>query len=762
MPAHMFAVKPALRFVRSGAGPAVTRADIAPGLTTCTKSREFPRSCAPSERLCNVALRRRLLFHPSPRTNRRMPKRKINKAAPSAPPSVTPDPPAPSDAPASFWARFDRTWLHLCVIAGVAAAVFANSLKNSFHLDDYYRVVDNPGITQISRPWLHFVDPTTMSTLDRIAGYRPFLPLTLSINYAIAGDSVVSYHIGNLAMQIAAAWLVYRLVWKLLELAPASSSWRFEPTRARAIALCVALVFAVHPVSGIPVNYICARDQLLSQVFWGASLLVYLRMHQRGFSIAGWAGALVLLFASLLSKGDAVSAPALIFALNVTVLAQPFRARRPWLHAALFVIPVAGLFLLQLQLFGNSEVDHVVAANVSRGSYFLTQAQLHLFRYLPQFFWPFSIQQDPAVELATGLSFRVACGLLFLATTLGMAWLWRREHPIWSFCILAYWISIAPTSSIIPLHAAAVDYRPYPSSPYLFLGLALAALRIRLPIRVPIRPLLASGAVLWCAGTSVVLNRVWLNDVTLWSYSIEHGGGPLSYLDLAMATPELKPRRALLEHALKLHPGYLLVMVNLGRTLVAQGENDKGLEYLQRAARLGANDAQIRYWYARTLYEVKRYPEANRESAAAVRLAPKNGRGVYQAVLAAQAVGDHREALRLLDVADGLHPKTDEADFTRGFSLQQLGKLDEAIATYHAFLEGHPKHAQAHFNLAFALMTQRQCGLAMPEFERALQLNPAMAAAHLHLATCARAVGNATVAQLHQASWEKSQVSKRR
>lgn len=692
-----------------------------------------------------------------------MSKSKHMKGAPGAPPIVVPDPPVPTtnDTRAWFLARFDRTWVQLCLIAGAAIAVFANSLKNGFHLDDYYRVVGNPGIMQISRPWLHFVDPTTMSTLDRIAGYRPFLPLTLSINYAIAGDNVVGYHIANLAMQIAAAWLVYQLVWKLLEIAPASSSWRFEPTRARLIALWVALVFAVHPVSGIPVNYICARDQLLSQVFWSASLLVYLRMHQRGFSIAGWVGALVLLLASLLSKGDGVAAPALILALNVTVLAQPFRARRPWLHAALFVIPIAALFLLQLP-FGKSQIDHVVAANVSPWSYLLTQTQLHVFRYLPQFFWPFSIQQDPAVELATGFSLQVFCGSLFILGSLVFAWLWRREHPIWSFCILAYWISIAPTSSVIPLHAAAVDYRPYPSSPYFFLGLALAALRIRLPVRLPVRPLLAAGAVAWCAATSVVLNRVWLNDVTLWTHSVEHGGGSLSYLNLAMATPELKTRRQLLEQALKLNPGYLLVMVNLGRTLIVQGEVDKGLEYLQSAARGDAGDAQIRYWYARTLYELKRYNDANRESAAAAKLAPNNARNVYQAVLAGQAVGDHREALRWLDIVDGLQPATDEALFTRGFSLQQLGKQDEAIAIYRAFLEGHPKHAQAHFNLAFALMTQRQWALAIPEFERALQLNPGMASAHLHLATCARAIGNTTVAQLHQASWEKSQVPKPR
>lgn len=681
--------------------------------------------------------------------------RKSRKAAPSAPPSVQP---GPQRRLALLWTRFDRTWLQLCLIAGLATAVFANSLKNSFHLDDYYRVVDNPGIMQFGRPWLHFVDPTTMSTNDRIAGYRPLLPLTLSINYALTRFDVWSYHVVNIALQIAAAFFVYFLVRRILELAPPTSTWRFEPARARAIALCVALVFAVHPVSGIPVNYICARDQLLSQALWSASILVYLRMHARGFSASGWLGALGLLFASLLSKGDAVIAPALIFALNATLLAQPLASRRPWLHAAAFAIPVAALFAVQLWMFGGSEVDHVVAKNVSRWSYLLTQSQLHVFRYLPQFVWPFSLQQDPRVELATGLTVMNTVGLLFIVASLALAWMWRREHTIWSFCILAYWISVAPTSSVIPLHAPAVDYRPYPSSPYLFLGLALALMQLR----VPLRSLVAASAIAWCAVTSVALNRVWETDVSLWTHSVEQGGGSLSYLNLAMARPDLKARRLLLEQALKMSPNYLLVMTNLGRTMVSQGEVEKGLALLKRSATLGARDRQIRYWYGRTLYELKRYPEASRETVSAAKLDPRSARAVYQAVLALQASGNHEDALRWLDVLDRLEPPTRDAGFARGFSLQLLGKLDASIAVYRAFLFEHPNHAQARFNLGFALMTEGHCDQAIPEFERALQVDRTKTAAHLHLASCARAVGNTTVAQLHQQSWEKSQRAPRR
>ena len=49
-----------------------------------------------------------------------------------------------------------------------------------------------------------------------------------------------------------------------------------------------ALLFAVHPVSGVPVNYLAGRDLLLMMLFLTASLLAYARMRRlRGDSQAG-------------------------------------------------------------------------------------------------------------------------------------------------------------------------------------------------------------------------------------------------------------------------------------------------------------------------------------------------------------------------------------------------------------------------------------------------------------------------------------------
>jgi protein O-mannosyl-transferase len=658
---------------------------------------------------------------------------------------------------AALWARRNQASVHAALIVGLGVLVFANSLSNGFHLDDFYRVVNNPGIQQVSRPWVHFFDPSTMSTIDRITGYRPLLPLTLSIHYAISGDSVVSYHIGNLMLQLGAAWLVYLLVLRLLLIAKASAPAAGASESSvpdRGVALCVALLFAIHPVSGIPVNYICARDQLLSQLFWSGSLLVYLRMRQHGMSTRGWLLSLALLTCSLMSKGDAVAAPALVLCLEFTVFAEPLSSRRIWLRGLAFAIPVALLFVVQRAL-GYSETANVVSSNaLSAWSYPLTQARLHLWRYLPHFFWPFPIRQDPLEPLADGVDLAVFAGLLFVAYSLVAAYRLRRSQPLLSFCILAYWIMLAPTSSIVPLHAAAVDYRPYPSSPYLFLGLCLVG---QMLLRPQARRLVAAGAVAWCAATSVFLNQTWRTEQTLWQYSVDNGAGPLAHLNLAMATPELNARRQLLEQALAAAPDYILVLVNLGRTLVAQGHVDEGLAKLNRAVTLSPKDGQVRYWYAVTLSELKRVADANTQSTLAAKLDARNPQTVFQAVLAAQTIGQQQAALEWLDVLDRIDPNYPQGGFARGFALQQLGRQDDAIAAYRAFLVHYPLHVQARFNLGYGLAMTKHCAEAIPEFERVLKLDPTRAAAHYHLANCERAVGNDTVAQAHQERWDQSQ-----
>ena len=129
-------------------------------------------------------------------------------------------------------------------------------------------------------PVLHLLDPgrsraarSSESALNQIGQYRPLLPLTLSLNYALGGLALPGYHVVNIGLHLLGCILVFLLVARLLAL----TRPRGIPGEngARWAALLVALIYAAHPLSGYPVNYILARDLLLMQAFLLGSLLVY-------------------------------------------------------------------------------------------------------------------------------------------------------------------------------------------------------------------------------------------------------------------------------------------------------------------------------------------------------------------------------------------------------------------------------------------------------------------------------------------------------
>jgi tetratricopeptide (TPR) repeat protein len=360
---------------------------------------------------------------------------------------------------------------------------------------------------------------------------------------------------------------------------------------------------------------------------------------------------------------------------------------------------------------------------------------------------------DPWEPRATSIDWQVAIGGIFILGTLVAAFIYRKREPILSFCIIGYWLLLASTSSIAPLFYVAADYRTYPSSPFFFLPLCLLALRFT----PAIRRTLAVGAVAWCAATSVYLNTTWHDDVSLYGHSVTYGGGWLAYHNLAMATPDARARKLLLEKALERSPHYDMAMLNLGRTLVALGEKDAGLEWLDRVKAWNPGNPLVRYWYARTMMELGRKNDAAREADAAASLDVTNSRSALLAAQAWLAINDRDRAAHWLDVALKLEPNSSPDDFALGFALQRVGKDNEAIAVYERFLEQNPNHVQVRFNLGYALMKVNDCAAAIREFQRVLELEPGKAAAHLHIANCSKQAGDTVLAQTHLAAWERSQ-----
>ena len=604
---------------------------------------------------------------------------------------------------------------------------YANVYPNAYQLDDAYRVEDNPGIERFWPPWRHFADPGTMSSLPRIVQYRPLLPLTLSANRALFGHSPASYHAGNVAIHIAVVLLAWSLFTALCRLAGV----RNGPTAA----LLGAALLAVHPVAGIPVNYICARDLGLMLCFLLASLWGYISMVQHGESLRRWALVLGLLGLSLLAKKNAVVAPALVLALEVTIFRRSLWEWRVWRRVGVIAAAVVAVLLAIRYGVGFSDLGNVSPGTGAARSYATTQLRVHIEHYLSNLVWPVAVRQGPSVTVPTGMTDpMVLLGGATVLVSLGIAWWQRRRHPIAALAVAVWWILLAPTSSVVPTHHLAVHYRPFASMVFVMLAVAVPLAAVRWSRLVGI------GVVVWLSVLTWRHSRTWHTPESLWTHSVAHGGDALAYHNLGVAVMSRDPKRAasLFLESLRLSPGYILANVNLGLVRIALGHPDEGVRLLRTAVQQAPERAQSWYWLAVGLGRAGRAAEAAPASDRAAALAPANSRYRYQAGLDAQSAGDFAASLRHLDVVARLAPDTPDLGFARGFALQKLGREEEAIAVYRAFLARRPEHPQAWFNLGYALMVLGRCSEAVPTFERTVRLQPGYAEARRWARECAK------------------------
>ena len=182
--------------------------------------------------------------------------------------------------------------IHLALLIVITMGFLSNTLENTYQLDSVPRVGNNTEINKFWPPARFFTDARTGSITPQIAEYRPLMPLSHSINSEIAratGTSkLAGFHVGNIAIHIGSAILVYFLFCVLIK------NWGMVAESESTVvhyshqAFVAALIFAVHPIAGSAVNYIAARDLLLMVFFFVASMLVYISMRRTGDTVSGW------------------------------------------------------------------------------------------------------------------------------------------------------------------------------------------------------------------------------------------------------------------------------------------------------------------------------------------------------------------------------------------------------------------------------------------------------------------------------------------
>jgi len=179
-----------------------------------------------------------------------------------------------------------RVWRAGAILAVILAA-YSNSFRGPFVIDDQASVVQNADIRELTR-----LDRVLSPRRDSPVAGRPLVNLSFALDYAVSGLGVTAYHVTNLAWHVACAWLLFGVVRRTLALPSMPPAVAAD---APNLALAVAVVWGVHPLTTEVVDYLSQRTESMMACFLLLTLYAALRAFtQSGIVLA----ALVLAFAT--------------------------------------------------------------------------------------------------------------------------------------------------------------------------------------------------------------------------------------------------------------------------------------------------------------------------------------------------------------------------------------------------------------------------------------------------------------------------------
>jgi tetratricopeptide (TPR) repeat protein len=592
--------------------------------------------------------------------------------------------------------------LPILLIVAAGASTYWNSLSGPFIWDDQTSIVTN---RTIQRLW-SLPGPLAPPRETPVAG-RPIVNLSFAINYAFGGLTETGYHAWNIAVHIACALLLFSIVRQTL--AGPKLKGRFGSSSTNT-ALCAALLWMLHPLQSEAVDYITQRTESMMALFFLLTLDCSIRARRSG-DAPFWqvlAGLACLL--GMVSKESMVTAPIIVVLYDRVFEFGSFREAyrsRKWLYWSLAATWIVLAAIVSRQ--PRSTAGFSVA--VSPWTYLLNQIQM-IGRYLRLTVWPGPLVLDYGLPRPIGIGDVVGDALIVLPLLL-TAVLALFRWPAIGFLAVTFFVTLAPTSSVIPIASeVGAERRMY--LPFAALAV-LAAVGMRMLIdRAGSNPVqqkrtrFAATSVLvvvliLLAIRTIYRNAEYATPLSMWRTVVErhpHGRARMALATELITVGNHEEAMSQLREAVHDYPD---ARFGLGTELIISGRSAEGIEVLRQfiqddPSKLNRIPALILMGQALTTQG--KLAEAADQFGAVLKVVPTH-------------VGAR---VNLADV------------------LAAQGKLEEAATEYRALLATQPNNAEIETRLAITLSALGRSSDALGHFRHAHQVNPQSVTVNRHLA----------------------------
>ncbi|MBN1826817.1 MAG: tetratricopeptide repeat protein [Candidatus Eisenbacteria bacterium] len=554
-----------------------------------------------------------------------------------------------------------RRILLLISIIGVLA--YAGSFRCGWHLDDRHSITENEQIDDWGR-----------SFRNLILSNRGLTDLTFTANHRAGGDGVFGYHLINFAIHWMNALLVFLLATHLF-----GGGEKGRSAGAFAFAL-----FLLHPLATQSVTYIVQRYTEMATLFYLGAVLLYLegRRGKRRAAALAWLSAL----AAVRCKEIALTIPLTLLWIEVVLPVGgrrerglrilPFFAIAAVVPATLVASGVAGGEGLAGALLHSSRET----VRIDRGEYMITQIHV-IVSYLRLLVLPIGQSLDHDVPIQGSLfeayTFLKGVFLLLLA---GAAFFLRKKRPIAAIGLGWFFITLLVESSLIPIRDVLFEHRTYlPSVGFFLAAVSLFAPPLRR--RASVAALFALAVLL--AGLTAARNRVWRDDVTLWTDCVRKAPDKSrAWANLGYGLIDAGDREGAiraLRRSIDREPEFPEDMVLLAELLMGEGDREGAEKMLRLALRARPGYGRARRNLAVILLRRGEREEAFQQADQAVRDEPDYGAGLRLRSRILLERGDAAGAARDAERSTRMEPDAGEGYLLLARSLGALGRVEEAL-----------------------------------------------------------------------------------
>jgi tetratricopeptide (TPR) repeat protein len=603
----------------------------------------------------------------------------------------------------------------LLVVAGVAFALFANSLTNGFAYDDELIVQNNTLIRSLGNFVKFFTTGYWQEFFGGTANYRPLFVLSLAVDHAIWKENPFGYHLSNVLLHVAVCLLFFKI------------ARQYELDRK--LALLASLFFAAHPVHTEAVANVVGRMELLGTLFCGLTWFVW--KSDRIPSPARILLAGVFFLCALFSKENYLVFPAVLF------VAEMFSKKSgpDWPNRMRRAIPFAvfaastGLYLVCRRLSGQAVGSPTASRTPLSGYGFgerlsaMGSASLEWYRLLVIGFPLKPMYDQFNVELPRHPDLRTWIGWFVFVTLCALAVAGFRRFPLVSFAIFFWFVTLSIVSNIpFPIGAVIGERWLYLPSVAFCLILAFGLLKFRQALienrRIDTSSPLISilcVALLASYGLGTVLrNPDWKDSQALFRKMIRTDPRhPFPYALVAEFEMDRNPgeARELLEVGDREIPGHVEIVRVLAKLDFREERNAEAEKLLKLILATEPPDlpppavdwSQVHALHSAVLFQRGAIPEAQKELEISLRLAPKQ----YSEALFASRVlfkqGKNAEGVLMLEAVARSNPEVAQIQNNLGVGLLRLNRFPEAKAAFEKALSINPDYVQAKQNLALVL-----------------------------------------------------------